>query len=60
MVLTARRGLVDDGQVDEPEPARPEPEVESKAKRRTFTAEYKARILAEYDGATRPDRKSVV
>jgi transposase-like protein len=60
MVLTARRGLVDDGQVDEPEPARPEPEVESKAKRRTFTAEYKARILAEYDGATRPGEKGAI
>jgi len=34
--------------------ARPDPEVEPKAKRRTFTAEYKLRILAEADGCTEP------
>lgn len=31
---------------------RPNPEVESKAKRRTFTAEYKVRILTEADACT--------
>lgn len=30
----------------------PDPEVEPKATRRSFTAEYKARILAECDAAT--------
>lgn len=37
-----------------PEPApppRPDPEVVANAKRRTFTAEYKLRILAEADAA---------
>ncbi|MDT3446438.1 hypothetical protein [Pseudofrankia sp. BMG5.37] len=61
-VLTARRGLVDDGRVDDPGPeaGRPDPEVEPKAKRRTFTAAYKARILAEYDAATRPGEKGAI
>ena len=35
-------------------PAKPDPEVEPKAKRRTFTEEYKRRILAEVDGCTEP------
>ena len=34
-----------------PGPARPDPEVVADAKRRTFTAEYKLRILAEADAA---------
>jgi transposase-like protein len=37
-----------------PTPPRPNPEVVADAKRRTFTAEYKQRILAEVDGATQP------
>ena len=32
----------------------PDPELISQAKRRTFTAEYKARILAKADACTRP------
>ncbi|MDQ6728965.1 MAG: hypothetical protein M3022_01325 [Actinomycetota bacterium] len=32
----------------------PDPELVKQAKRRSFTAEYKARILAEADGCTRP------
>ena len=31
-----------------------DPELVEQAKRRSFTAEYKARILAEADGCTRP------
>ena len=34
-----------------PKPTRPDPEVVADAKRRTFTAEYKSRILAEADAA---------
>ena len=34
-----------------PAPSRPDPEVVADAKRRTFTAEYKQRILAEADAA---------
>jgi len=32
----------------------PDPELVEQAKRRSFTAEYKARILAEADASTRP------
>jgi len=32
----------------------PDPELVEQAKRRTFSAEYKARILAEADACTRP------
>ncbi len=32
----------------------PDPEVSTKAKRRSFTAEYKRRILEEADGCTEP------
>ena len=32
----------------------PDPQLVEQAKRRTFTAEYKARILAEADACTRP------
>jgi transposase-like protein len=32
----------------------PDPELVEQAKRRTFTAEYKARILAEAEACTRP------
>lgn len=35
-----------------PAPPRPDPEVIADAKRRTFTAEYKQRILTEADAAT--------
>jgi transposase-like protein len=59
-VLTARRVLVDDGRVDESEAGRPDPEVEPKAKRRTFTAEYKARILAEYDAAGHGEKGAIL
>jgi transposase len=38
-----------------PAPPRPDPEVVADAKRRTFTAQYKQRILAEADvAATQP------
>src|SRR6266540_1056709 len=32
----------------------PDPELVEQAKRRTFTAQYKARVLAEADACTRP------
>jgi transposase-like protein len=39
---------------DETDP--PDPEVPERAKRRRFTAEYKARILAEYESASTTER----
>jgi transposase len=37
-----------------PAPRRPNPEVVADARRRSFTGEYKQRILAELDSATQP------
>jgi len=42
MTSASLNGRAQNGGVDEPEPA-------ARARRRTFTAEYKARVLAEYD-----------
>jgi transposase len=39
---------------EKPSSARPDPEVLPRAKRRTFTAEYKLRILQEADQCTKP------
>jgi transposase-like protein len=39
------------GKTVAPAPPRPDPEVVAGAKRRTFTAEYKLRVLAEADAA---------
>lgn len=39
---------------DKQRPVVPPTEVQPKAKRRTFSAEYKARILAEADACTKP------
>jgi transposase len=38
--------------------ARPDPEVVAKAKRRTYTAEYKQRIMAEAEAAAGPGRSA--
>jgi transposase len=48
----------DPGRVDEER--RPDPEVPEKARRRTFTAEYKARILAAYDGAAQGEKGAIL
>src|SRR3984893_5264522 len=44
-------GVVDPGRVDDAGSEHRDPEVPEKAKRRTFTANYKLEILAEYDNA---------
>jgi transposase len=52
-VVIAHAGLVAD---DQPVP---DPEVPERARRRTFTAKYKAEILAAYDAA-RPGEKGAI
>jgi len=47
----AGRGVPNDASVDSTEP-RPDPEVVAQAKRRTFSAKYKLRILEKADGCT--------
>src|SRR5664279_3665948 len=44
-------GIEDPGPVDGAGPARPDPEVPERARRRTFTAKYKLAILAAYDAS---------
>jgi transposase len=48
----------DPGRVDEER--RPDPEVPEKARRRTFTAKYTARILAAYDAAGQGEKGSIL
>ncbi|KQC34712.1 transposase, partial [Frankia sp. ACN1ag] len=60
--LTAGPGLVDDGRVagGGGREGGPDPEVPARARRRSFTAAYKSRILAEYEAATSPGAKGVI
>ena len=44
-------GVEDPGRVKGAGAERPDPEVPERAKRRTFTAKYKLKILTEYDAA---------
>ncbi len=48
----------DPGQVDEDR--RPDPEVPERARRRTFTAACKARILAAYDAAPQGEKGAIL
>jgi transposase-like protein len=47
-------------QIGTPTTALPDPEVRPKAKRRTFTAEYKKRILDEADTCTTPTQRGAL
>ena len=58
-ILDRRPVIADPGQVTEAEPPRPDPEVPARARRRTFTARYKAEILAAYDAAE-PGEKGAI
>src|SRR6476661_3505133 len=55
------RALVagDAGRVTGEEQERPDPEVPEKARRRTFTAQYKLDVVAEYDAAA-PGEKGAI
>jgi transposase-like protein len=46
--------------VEAAEPARPDPEVPVRATRRTFTAQYKLDIVAEYDAAPDGEKGAVL
>jgi len=53
-------GIEDRGLVDGAGRRRPDPEVPERAKRRTFTAQYKAGIVAEYDAAPDGEKGAVL
>jgi transposase-like protein len=49
--LLRATGVEDPGRVDGAGTGRPDPEVPERARRRSFTAQYKLEIVAEYDAA---------
>ena len=53
-------GIEDPGPVDGAGRRRPDPEVPERAKRRTFTAQYKLDVLAEYDAAPDGEKGAVL
>jgi transposase len=59
MAVDRERLIADPGQVADTGPGRPDPEVPERARRRSFTAAYKARVLAAYDAAG-PGEKGAV
>jgi transposase len=58
--LLRATGVEDPGRVDNAETARPNPEVPERAKRRSFTAQYKLDIVAEYDAAPDGEKGAVL
>lgn len=63
MTMTALdRALVtgDAGQVTDRDQGRPDPEVPERARRRTFTAQYKQDILAAYDAAPAGEKGAIL
>ena len=61
-VTMVDRALVtgDAGRVTGEEHGRPEPEVPEKGRRRTFTAQYKLDVVAEYDAAPVGEKGAVL
>lgn len=59
-VLDRSVPIPDPGMVGAGEGGRPDPEVPERARRRTFTAAYKLRVLADYDAAPDGDKGAVL
>ena len=61
-VAVLDRALVagDAGQVADERQERPDPEVPAKARRRSFTAQYKLDVVAEYDAAATGEKGAVL
>ena len=53
-------GVEDPGRVDGDGTGRPDPEVPERARRRTFTAQYKLDIVSEYDAAPDGEKGAVL
>lgn len=58
--LPRATGVEDPGRVNDAGTERPDPEVPERARRRTFTAQYKLDILAEYDAAPDGEKGAVL
>src|SRR5579859_5739093 len=61
-VTVLDRALVagDAGRVTGERPERPDPEVPERARRRSFTAQYKLDVVAEYDAAATGEKGAVL
>jgi hypothetical protein len=57
--LLRSAGVEDSGRM-ETAVSRPDPEVPARARRRTFTAQYKVDIVAEYDAAPEGQKGAVL
>src|ERR1041385_8796595 len=58
--LLRATGVEDPGRVDGAGTGRPDPEGPERVKRRTFTAQYKLDIVAEYDAAPDGEKGAVL
>lgn len=58
--LLRATGVEDPGRMDGAGTRRPDPEVPQRARRRTFTAQYKLDIVAEYDAAPDGEKGAVL
>jgi transposase len=58
-VLDRSSSITDPCRVAGAEVRRPDPEVPERARRRTFTAAYKVRVLADYDAAPDGEKGAV-
>jgi transposase len=53
-------GITDPGRVAGDDGRRPDPELPARARRRTFTAQYKQEILAAYDAAPGGEKGAIL
>src|ERR1700685_4600519 len=60
MTMTALDGALVTGDAGRVTDERPDPEVPEKARRRTFTAQYKLDVVAEYDAAPAGEKGAVL
>jgi transposase len=60
MTVTALDRALVTGDAGQMADDRPDPEVPEKARRRTFTAQYKLDVVAEYDGAPAGEKGAVL
>ena len=58
--LDRSAGITDPGQVAGDDGRRPDPEVPARARRRTFTAQYKQEILAACDAAPGGEKGAIL
>ena len=58
--LVRATGIEDPGRVSDAETQRPDPQVPERARRRTFTAQYKLEILAAYEAAPEGEKGALL